>query len=145
MRNMILSGVVLLSATTLVAATLDPLNVRTGLWEVTMTSKINEMPAPNTSTYKSCVRKEDLGKYPFTDPEANCTWNVVNSTGSKMEANGTCMPEGMGKVGFRMRLEAVDSENVRGTGQLTANGPAGTMNGSYTGAAKWIGATCPPT
>jgi hypothetical protein len=97
MRNMILSGVVLLSATTLVAATLDPLNVRTGLWEVTMTSKINEMPAPNTSTYKSCVRKEDLGKYPFTDPEANCTWNVVNSTGSKMEANGTACPKAWGR------------------------------------------------
>jgi hypothetical protein len=144
MGNMILSGVVVLSATTLVAASLDPLNIRTGLWQVTMTSKINELPAPNTSTYESCVRKEDLGKYPFTDPEANCTWNVVSSTGSKMEANGTCMPEGMGKVGFSMRLEAVDSENVKGTGQLTANGPAGTMKGSYSGAAKWIGATCPP-
>jgi hypothetical protein len=132
-----------MSATVLVAASLSPLNVKPGLWQVTMTSKINAFPAPNTSTYKSCVRKEDLGKYPFTDPEANCTWNVVSSTGSMMEANGTCMPASMGKVEFRMRLEAVDSENVRGTGQLTANGPAGAMNGNYTGAAKWIGAACP--
>ena len=143
MRNMILSGVVLLSATALMAASLDPLNVKTGLWQVTMTSKVNQLPAPNTSTYESCVRKEDLSKYPFTDPEANCTWNVVSSTGSKMEANGTCTPEGMGNVEFRMRLEAVDSGNVRGTGQLTANGPAGIMNGSYAGTAKWINAKCP--
>lgn len=132
-----------MSATVGVAASLEPLNVKTGLWQVTMTSKIKELPAPNTSTYKSCIRKEDLSKYPFADPEANCTWKVVSSTGSKMEASGTCMPEGMGKVEFRMSLEAVDSESIRGTGQLTADGPVGTMSGSYTGAAKWIGATCP--
>ncbi len=143
MRNMILSGVVLLPATALMAASLDPLDVKTGLWQVTMTSKVNQLPAPNTSTYESCVRTEDLSKYPFTDPEANCTWNVVSSTGSKMEANGTCSPEGMGNVEFRMRLEAVDSGNVRGTGQLTANGPAGTMSGSYAGTATWVSAKCP--
>ena len=83
-----------------------------------------------------------MNKYPFTDPDENCTWNVVSSTGSKMEADGTCTPEEMGKVGFKMRLEAVDSENIKGTGQLTANGPAGAMNGSYMGTAKWIGAAC---
>jgi Protein of unknown function (DUF3617) len=143
MRRAIVASAVLLSATVLLAANLDPLNLKAGLWQVTMTSKVNELPAPNTTTYKSCLRKEDLNKYPFTDPDGNCTWNVVSSTGSKMEANGTCMPEGMGKVEFRMRLEALNSESVKGTGQLIANGPVGTMNGSYSGSAKWIGANCP--
>jgi Protein of unknown function (DUF3617) len=143
MRKMILPGAVLLSATVLLAASLEPLNVKTGLWQVTMTSTINGLPKPNTSTYKSCVKKEDLNKYPFTDPKAKCTWTVLSSTGSKMDASGTCMPEGQGKIDFNMRLEALDSENVKGTGQLTANGPGGTMNGNYSATAKWIGATCP--
>jgi len=145
MRNMTLSLAVLLSTSVLAAASLDPLNVKPGLWQVTMTSKVNELPAPTTSTYESCVSKEDLNKYPFADPEANCTWKVVSSTGSKMEANGTCMPEGMGNVEFNMHLEAVDSEHVKGTGQLAINGPARIMHGSYTGTAKWIRDTCPAT
>jgi hypothetical protein len=144
MRRMILLAAVLLSATVLLAATVEPLNVKPGLWQVTMTSRISGLRAPTVNTYKSCVKKEDLDKYPFTDPKAKCTWTVQSSTGSKMEATGTCVPEGMGKVDFSMNLEALDSENVKGTGQLTANAPGGVMNGNYSATAKWVGATCPP-
>ena len=143
MRKIILPATVLVWTTVFIAGVLDPLNIKTGLWEVTMTSKSNLLPAPSTSTYQSCVRKEDLSNYPFTDPDANCNWKVLNSTGSAMEANGACKPEGMGNVTFSMKLEAVDTEHVKGTGQLTANGPAGTLNGVYSGTAKWIGAMCP--
>ncbi len=143
MRTVILSIAVLLAATVLMAAGLTPLGIKAGLWQVTMTSRIGQLPAPHTSTYQSCIRKEDLNQYPFTDPKANCTWTVVSSTGSNMEANGMCRPEGMGDVTFSMRLEALDAENVKGTGQLNANGPAGPMNGQYSGTAKWLSATCP--
>ena len=60
-----------------------------------------------------------------------------------MDATGTCMPDGQAKIDFNMRLEAVDSENVEGTGHLTANTPAGVMNGTYSATGKWVGATCP--
>ena len=143
MRRMIFLAAIILSATVLLAANLEPLNVKPGLWQVTMTSTISGLRAPIVNNYKSCVKKEDLDKYPFTDPDAKCVWTVQSSTGSKMEATGTCMPQGMGKVDFSISLEAVDSENVKGTGQLTANGPAGTMKGNYSGTGKWIGATCP--
>jgi Protein of unknown function (DUF3617) len=144
MRKMILLVAVLSSAAILLAASdLQPLNLKTGLWQVTMTSTINGLPTPNTNTYKSCVKKEDLDKYPFTDPQAKCTWTVQSSTGRKMDASGTCTPQNEGKVTFAIHLEAVDSENVKGTGQLTVNGPAGNMSGNYSGTAKWIGATCP--
>jgi hypothetical protein len=143
MQKMILFAATLVSATVLCAAALEPLNVKPGLWQVTMTSTVSGLPAPIVNTYKSCVRKEDLDKYPFSDPKDKCVWTVQSSTGSKMEATGTCMPEGMGKVDFAISLQALDSENVKGTGQLTANGPAGAMNGNYSGTGKWIGATCP--
>jgi hypothetical protein len=143
MRKLIIPSAVLFWMTLLTAAGLTPLNVKTGLWQVTMTSKVSTVPAPNTSTYQSCVKKEDLDKYPFTDPKDNCDWKVLNSTGSEMEANGTCKPEGLGTASFSIKLVASNSENVKGTGQLTINGPAGTMNGTYSGTAKWLAATCP--
>jgi Protein of unknown function (DUF3617) len=161
MRRMISLVAVLLSAGALLAAqtqtpnrnqsrtqsqaqsqTVMPLNIVTGLWQVTMTSTLKGLP-PNTSTYKSCLRQEDLAQYPFTDPEAMCTWTVVSSTGSTMQANGTCMPGNVGKVAFDIQLTATDAKNITGTGQMTVNGPIGSMNGNYSGTAKWIGATCP--
>jgi hypothetical protein len=143
MRKMILPAALLFWTTVLFAGGLDPLNIKTGLWEVTMTSKVSSLPTPSTSTYKSCIRKEDLSKYPFTDPDANCNWKVLSSTGSEMEASGACKPEGMGNVTFNLKLNTTDNEHVKGTGQMTINGPAGTLNGVYSGTAKWIAATCP--
>lgn len=143
MRITTLLTAILLSGIALLAATLEPLNVKTGLWQVTMTNTISGLPKPTTNTYKSCVKKEDLDKYPFTDPKDKCTWTVRTSTGSKMEATGTCVPEGQGKVDFNIQLEALDSENVKGTGQLTFDGPGGPMSGTYSATAKWASATCP--
>jgi hypothetical protein len=134
----------LLMAAVVVAAGLAPLSINTGLWQVSMTSSINGMP-PHTTSYTSCVKPGDLTKYPFTDPKANCSWNVVSSTSSSMQANGTCAPEKMDTVQFAMQLMAIDAEHVQGTGQMTANTPNGPMSGSYSGTGKWIGAQCPAT
>jgi hypothetical protein len=144
MKNSFLTGGVLLwTSIVLTASAPQPLNVKTGLWQVSLTSMIKGLPVPNTNTYRSCVKKEDLDKYPFADPDMKCSWTVQNSTGSKMDASGTCMPAGQGKVDFKMQLEALDSENVKGTGQLTMNGPGGAIDGTYAATAKWIGASCP--
>jgi hypothetical protein len=144
MHKRIVFVVALLTGTVIVAATLAPLSINTGVWQVTMTSSFNGMP-PHTTSYTSCIRSADLMKYPFTDPKANCSWNVVSSTSSTMQATGTCMPGNMGTLQFVMQLTAVDAEHVQGTGQLTANGPNGPLNGNYSGAAKWTGAQCPAT
>ena len=72
MHKRIAFVVAVLSATIVAAASLAPLSIKTGAWQVTMTSSINGMP-PHTTSYTSCVRPGDLTKYPFTDPKANCT------------------------------------------------------------------------
>jgi Protein of unknown function (DUF3617) len=146
MRKMVLLGAVLASATILLAdSSVQPLNVKPGLWEVTMNITINGMGTPpRTNTYRSCLKKEDLNKYPFSDPNKKCTYTVLSSTGSTMEARGTCAPGSEGaKIDFKLRLDALDSENVKGTGQMTMSAPGGSMNGNYAATAKWIGATCP--
>ena len=137
MRKMIFLVAVLFTATVLLAATLEPLNVKTGVWQITMVSKINGMPAPTTTTYKSCVKKEDLNKYPFTDPKDKCNWTVASSTGSKMEASG---PRAQGKVEVTMTMTLLAPDtgngtgNVKGPGQLTVQGknsaPAGGGGGA---------------
>jgi Protein of unknown function (DUF3617) len=142
MHKRIVFVVGLLTATVIAAASLTPLGISIGAWQVTMTSSINGMP-PHTSTYTSCVRPSDLTKYPFSDPKANCTWNVVSSTSSTMQANGTCMPPNMGTMQFAMQLTAADPQHVHGTGHLTANTPNGSVTGNYSGEGKWIGAACP--
>lgn len=145
MRRMILLGAVFASGTILLAqGNVQPLNVKPGLWEVTMNMTISGSRAPQTRTYRSCLKKEDLNKYPFVDPDKKCTYTVLNSSGSTMEASGTCAPGHDGaKIDFKMRLDALDSENVKGTGQMTISGNGGSMGGNYAGTAKFIDATCP--
>jgi hypothetical protein len=141
MHKRIVFVVGLSTATIIAAASLVPLGISIGAWQVTMTSSINGMP-PHTSSYTSCVRPSDLMKYPFSDPKANCTWNVLSSTSSTMQANGTCTPPNMGTVQFVMQLTATNPQHVQGTGHLTANTPNGSVTGDYSGEGKWVGAAC---
>ena len=145
MRKMVLLGAVFASATILLAdSSVQPLNVKPGLWEVTMNIKIVGMEAPpQTNTYRSCLKKEDLNKYPFSDPDKKCTYTVLSSTGSTMEARGTCAPGEGTKIDFKLRLDSIDTENVKGTGQMTMSTGDMTINGNYTATSKWISATCP--
>lgn len=144
MRKMILLLAILLPATLLLAqGDAKRFEIKTGQWQVNMTTTVNGMGTPHTSTYKSCIKKEDLGKYPFTDPDNKCIYKVVSSTGKTMEAHGSCEPgnEG-GKVDFDLRLDALDSENVKGTGDMTMSFNGQTMSGKYAATAKWLNATC---
>jgi hypothetical protein len=144
MHKMMVLGLVCLAAIGLVAANnVQPLNVKTGLWQVTMTTTIQGMGTPRTHTYKSCVTKENLNQYPFADPDNSCNYQVQSSTGSHMDVSGSCVPKEGGKADFKITLDATDSENVQGTGQLTLAGPDGAMHGDYSGKGKWIGASCP--
>jgi hypothetical protein len=144
MRKIILLASMILPATLLLAqGAVQPLDVKTGSWDVTMTTNIDGMNGPQSRTYRSCLRKEDLNKYPFTDSDRNCTYKVVTSTGKTMEAHGTCQPasEGM-KIDFDLHLNVVDSGTVNGTGSMTMNLNGRTMNGKYSASAKWLSDTC---
>ena len=176
MRKVILISVCLLSAMVVsVSGNVNPLSLKPGLWQTTMTSTINGAPPmtpdmeaklaqmppeqrarfeamlksryggkPQTQTWKSCVKKEDLNKYPFEDPNKKCTYTVQSSTGSKMDVQGTCMAGSEGyKYDFKLHLEMADSEHATGTGQMVISQSSQTMTGNYSGSSKWIGATCP--
>jgi hypothetical protein len=142
MRRIVVLGAILGSATILLAdSSVQPLNIKPGLWEVTINMTFTGAGAPPRRTYRSCLKKEDLNKYPFVDPDKKCNYRVLSSTGSTMEAQGTCTENDGTKADFKIRLDAV--ENVKGTGQLILSSAAGSLNGNYAGAGKWISSTCP--
>ena len=176
MRQMMLLGAICLSAPLLLAqektaplknappkdtalkmapVKVTPLNVSTGLWQMTETVTWNGLPpqmaammrgAPQTRTYTSCVKPKDLNTNPWADGSGDkCTWSVLNSTGSDMELRGTSCDLGKDygmKADVHGTIHVVDSANGTGSMAVTLTGNGQTMNGnaSYTG--KWIGASC---
>ncbi len=139
-------------ARTDVKMALVPLNVKTGLWQMTQTVTWKNLPpqmAPVMQnavpvTYKSCVKPNDLITNPWANPHDKCNWTVLNSNGTDMEVRGTCgLGENYGTLEAHGKIHVVDPENGTGSMAVILTGNGQTMNGnaSYTG--KWIGATCP--
>lgn len=174
MRRMIVLGAVCLSATMLLAQTQTkknqpraerqktvtqafvPLNVKTGLWQMTETITWTGLPpqmdaimkqAAPTHTYKSCVKPKDLSSNPWANGSNDkCTWTAVNSTGTDMDVQATGC--GLGRnygmtANIHGKIHVLDSEHGTGSMVITVTGNGQTMNGhgSYTG--KWIAPSCP--
>jgi len=166
----ILAGLVMLSSVTVWAADkLQPLNVKTGLWETTTTRITSgEMPIPpeflarltpeqrakmearmkansaektKTNTSKSCMTKEKLEKAPFSDEQKDCTRTIVTSTSNKAEVRFTCEKADT-MVNGTINIEALDPENVKGSGNTTMTGGGHTMNTSRAFTSKWLGTDC---
>lgn len=163
----ILCGLVLLTSTTVLAANkFQPLNVKVGLWEVSLTGgqppippeslakltpeqrarieesmKANSAGKTGTTKYKSCVTKEKLEKDPTFSEKSNCTWTVLTSTSSKVAVRGEC-PGRDFKSHITLQVEALNPESVKGTGQVIFTGAGQPMNANSTFSAKWIGPAC---
>lgn len=165
MRKMIFLGVICLLAAVAVAGGNVPFNVKPGLWQTTWNSVATGRPPipegltpeqraryeatmsktvsgmPKTGTYKSCVTKEQLN--PANQPSNKCTWTVLDSTGSNLDLHGTCAPgkEGL-KVDMTVHLQALDSEDVKGTGQQALTSGGNTLNSKFNVTSKWLGSDC---
>lgn len=167
-----LIGLTLLLSTSAWAADLWPMDVKTGQWETTVTGQMTGMPAippealaqmtpeqrakfesamgargakPIVST--SCKTKEKLAQAWDTGQTAmkSCTVTVTSSSSSKQEAHLECNRDGAKSSGT-VKVEAVDSEHIRGSFQMTAASDGNhAMNLNYTFTSKWLGAACTET
>ena len=149
-------------------AKLQPLNVKPGLWETTVTHKMaGEMPIPpgmldklsaeqrarleqrmksnsggSTSTSKSCVTKEDLEKSPnFGQGRGECTYTIQTSTSTEAKGKYTCATEGMNATGA-LDIVVVNQESVRGTSHGTVSGGGHDLQTDSSFTSKWVSATC---
>jgi hypothetical protein len=165
MRTILCGLILLISMTVLAANKLQPLNVRIGLWEVTQTiASSGQAPIPpdalvkmtpeqrakveqqlknnnRTTTRKSCLTKEKLEKDPGFSDNPNCTWTVLTSTASQVNARGECADHGI-KDRVTLKAEALSPESVKGSGQGTISAGDRTMTMNLTFTAKWLGASC---
>jgi len=152
------------------AADVTPMNVKTGQWESTLTTETaGQLPVPQemldkltpeqrakmeammkarngqggrTSTYKSCVTKEDLQKPFGTDEQRkSCKETFVTSSSTRQEIHMECEMGGGKQVGT-LKVEALDSGNVKGSMQMVASNGGRSMNVNSTFSSKWVGPVC---
>ena len=170
MRMNLLVAVIFLALTLWAADNIAPLNVKEGLWEVTVTHSMSGMPAmpnippdalakmppdqrarieammngqPSTDVRKECITKEKLEKHSaFSANRGDCTRTVVSSTGSKLELKFHCEEKQSSSDGTFV-MEALASNNVKGTMHSVIKTSSGkTMNMDFTITSKYLGSAC---
>ena len=171
MRTKFLLSLIIFSSLTFRGADkLTPLNIKEGLWEMTVTHSMIGMPAippdtlakmppeqrarleaamkqngaggPTTDVHKECVTKEKLEKQsPFSDDRKECSRTVLNSTGSKLEIKVHC-EEKQSSTDASLLLEAVSADNVKGSMQSVTNTTGRTMNMNFTFSSRYLGPAC---
>jgi hypothetical protein len=145
----------------------DGLNVKTGSWETTITTKTSGMSmpaeamanmneqqraqmaammknmgsaAPKTMTHKSCVTEKELKEGAFRgqqDKGNPCTYKPVVTSGKRQEMTFEC-PGEHGVSSGHMIVDATDSSNVKGEMHIKAQGVS--IDSTFT--SKWLGPTC---
>jgi hypothetical protein len=171
LASFFLAMIVFSSLTLWAADGITPLNVKEGLWEMTVTHSMSGMPAmpalppealakmtpeqraqveaamkggPSTDVRKECITKEKLEKHSaFSNNRGDCTRTVVNSTGSKLEVKIHCA-EKQASTDGTLVLETVGSDRVKGTMQMQSatNANGHTMNMNFTFSSKYLGPAC---
>ena len=153
MRKGIAISVICLTASLATAAgDVQPLNVKTGLWQMTEVVTWTGLPPQYAAMmrnaqpmkYQSCVKEKDLSTNPWANKKDKCAWTTLKSSSTDMEIEAkSCQMANFGTADFHGTIHASDSEN--GTGSMsivmTANGQ--TMNGHVAIVGKWVAASCP--
>jgi glutamate synthase domain-containing protein 2 len=144
----------------LIAAAGDftPLGLKPGLWEMTMTSKVQlseamlaNMPpdrraqmeammngrAGQPMVVKSCLTKESMSKaLNFnSDQKKNCQYNVVSSSATRQQVDVACTTD-KGRTTGTMTFEATSPESGKAIMQMSQDGGTKmniTINSRYLG------------
>jgi len=169
MRTSILCGLIVVSSSFLWAADqITPLDVKLGLWETTWTTQaMGQMPipadalanltpeqrarleaamaarnakGPASGSHKTCLTKEKLTKDAFNDKQ-QCTSTVVSSSSHKLVVKLDCAEQDMKSTGT-FKVEALSSEETKGTMEMVATGGGHTMNVNNSFTSKWVGSDC---
>jgi uncharacterized protein DUF3617 len=173
MRNIYVGVILMASVAVWAADKVQPLNVKVGLWEVTMNmTSSGEMPVPaellarltpeqrarvdermkarsaektKTTTHKNCLTKENLDQgTTFGEDKKSCTRTIIASTSSKAEVRLVCEDQGM-KTDATFQIDALSAESVKGSVHMMMDGGGHTMNSNSSFTAKWIGPVCGAT
>jgi hypothetical protein len=164
MRKALLVAISITIVAALYAGDEQPLDVRTGLWQVEyhvkysglppqMQAMMDQMTAQQKSAmglqtpknFKICVTEKNRNTS-WTEGSNDCRWKVLKSTTTDLELHGTSCSAGKNQGAASdvdLKFHVLDREDVRASlhGTATENGMNATLDGDYTG--KWVSATCP--
>lgn len=168
-RIVFLTCILLSSILVFSGTTVQPLDVKVGLWEATHTTTMTGMPPipaealahmsaeqraqiegsmmsgkPKTTTQKDCLTKEKLNKeYLFGEDRKNCTHTVVTSTSSKIVMKIHCVEEkGQMNMDGTFNIDVISSEHVKGTMKMATSGSGQNMNMNVDFDSRYLGPAC---
>jgi hypothetical protein len=167
--NVLLALLVLCSFSLQAGDNIQPLDVKLGLWEITTTVAMTGMPAmanlppdvlakmppeqrakmqaamagtPTTTVRKVCVTKEKMEKNTaFNEDRKNCTHTVVSSSSSKLDMKMQCTEQDTTMNGT-IHVEALNSENVKGSVRMAMTGAGRNLNSSSDFTSRYLGSAC---
>jgi hypothetical protein len=168
-KGIFLASVILSSSALWAADKLQPLDIKMGLWETSMTHATAGMPqippealakltpeqrarmeqmmknrsgAPGTTTTKSCITKEKLEKdMAFRDERTQCTRTVLSSSSSGFEMKLHCGEKDSTSDGT-FKLDVINSESVKGAFHMVVSGGDHPMNIDNTFTGRYLGSAC---
>jgi len=167
MRLMHLVTWLALSAACFAADNAGPLNIKSGLWEVTdvtalpgdvpvpagllekltpeqrgrIDERMNATPAQSSAhARKVCVTSEQIKHGPtFGETSPSCKRRITTLSSNKLEMQLECVKSGGAKQGGILTMEALGTKNIKGSMQMNVAGKDQTTNAASTFTAKWIG------
>ena len=137
------------------AANMTPLNVQTGLWQMTETVTWVGLPPQMQSAmnsgvpinYQSCVKQADLSSNPWGHGNGHsCHWTTLSSNGTDMTIEGDNCDFGNQNgwvASVKGALHVSDPQHGTGTMDVTVSANGQTMQGHATYTGVWSSATCP--
>ncbi len=154
------------------ASAQSSLNVKTGLWENTITTQMSGMPqmpqippdalarmtpdqrarvasamgagSGQPHTYKSCLTKEKLaqGFRPDDKEAANCKTTMFNVSPGTMDRKEQCTTAQGGTIDASFHVEAHGSDETSGTMHMVITQQGRTITSDGTFHGKWLGSDC---
>ena len=97
---------------------------------------------PRTNTHKSCLKKEDLeNPLMFNRDQKTCKATIIRSSRTRDEVKIDCDQPPMKGTGS-VTVEALSSESVKVTSQMTMGDGSHTTTMNMSGTSKWLGPVC---
>jgi len=168
-KAMFLAAVILSWSALWAADKLQPLDIKMGLWETSMTHSaagMSQMPQippealakltpeqrarmeemmksrSGATTVKSCITKEKLEKnLAFRDDRPQCTRTLVSSSSSGFEMKMHCGEKDSTSDGT-FKLDVINSESVKGAFHMVVSGGDHSMNIDNTFTGRYLGPAC---
>ena len=146
-----------------------PLDVKTGLWESTVTTESSGMPpidmsrlspeqrarleavfkqraaqGPRTRTTKTCLTKDKLAEDPAAEPAEkgeSCSTKIISQSSRHWQGKRICTLNGR-KREFDVNITALSRERTRGTVKVVMSDASRSMKVNGTIAGKWLASDC---